>query len=90
VRLVAAGAGLHLHRRVLEREWPALVGVAPETARLVCQAPRHQPLRRFAVGIVAVDAFDHALGDSVSVGPIELSPHVDVARRAQRIDLAGE
>src|SRR5277367_5014914 len=83
---MAGGAAFEPYRSVLECERPALVAVAIQASRLVRREGLGHPRTHAAVRIVAIDAAHRALGQLVMIGPLKLSPHVEMATRAQLID----
>src|SRR3954451_7466852 len=56
VRLVAGPASISASGRMLKREWPALIGVAFEAARLVRRYGLYRSREHASVGIVAINA----------------------------------
>src|SRR5688572_26841758 len=74
VRLMTASTSLQSNRRVLEREWPSLVGMALVTSGLVrgCRAHHCGSRTDRAVGIVTVDARHCTFGNPVPIWPLEL------------------
>src|SRR5207248_8102968 len=89
VRLVARGAAFKTYGRVLEREWSALVPMAPETARLVGAERLSHRGTRAAVRIVAVDAGHCAFRHPMVKRLLKLRHDVGVARGALLVDGGG-
>ena len=82
VRFVARGAGFEAHRRMLERERPALVPVALEAARFVGGTRR-------AMRIVAIHAGHFILRHFVAKWLLKLRVYTQVATAAEAVDLRG-
>ena len=90
VWFVAGSAGLHFYRRMFEGERSALIGVALEANQFIRRNARHLCRWELPVWVVAIDARDGAFLQLVAEGPVESGSNIDVARRAQRINLLVE
>lgn len=89
VRHMAALAALIAHGGMLEGEWPALVAVAVETARLIGVGHAHQAGLEAAVRIMAVDTGHRVFGNSMFERLSERRLYIDVAAFTQAVDVRG-
>jgi hypothetical protein len=85
VRLMAGPASFHLHRRMLKRERPAFVRVAPHATRLVRVDGVHHARKEASMRIVAIYAGHRALGQEVTMRPLKFGPRLSVATGALRV-----
>src|SRR5271163_1602135 len=69
---VAGRTTFDLHRRMLEDEWPLLVGVASKANRILRRRSPHLLGTNCTVRIVAVRASHQALVDAMMEGHLEL------------------
>src|SRR5471030_2453214 len=79
VRFVARGTAFKAHRRVLKREWTALVSMALETARFVGGESLIHGVACAAVRVVAIDAGHRAFRHPMMKWFLKLRHHVGVA-----------
>jgi len=83
--LMARRAAIEFHRRMLERERPALVAVALQAARLACRERLRHRRPHGSVRVMAVDALHRIFRNLVPEGHLELRFHVGVAAFAQGV-----
>ena len=89
VRLMARCAAFKPHRRVLKREWAALVSMTLETAGLVGGETLSHCGACTAVRVMAIDARHCAFRHPMAKRFLKLSHHIGVARGALLIDCRG-